>query len=810
MHDRPALVIHGHFYQPPRENPWTGIVDREPSAAPSHDWNERIYHECYRPNGWARIFDERGFVEDIVNNYRHLSFNFGPTLMSWLEQHHPRGFRRVLDADRDSLRERGFGNAIAQGYNHAILPLCNERDLRTQIRWGLAEFRHRYGRDAEALWMPETACDDRTLGALIDAGLRYAILAPGQAAMVKINDVWHDVSDGSIDPRRPYRYLHRDGSGRSIAVFFYDGALSRAVAFEGALSSSQALVERFERAADGPGSIVQVVTDGESYGHHFKFGDRCLAHALETEAPKRGFWVTNYATYLEHHPPVREVKLANGPDGLGTSWSCAHGVGRWFRDCGCHTGGEAGWNQAWRGPLRDALNHLRDRAAVIYEDQMASMVVRPWEVRDEYIALLVDRAADRGQFFERHGGRRLDSATQEKALRLLEAQRSAMLMYTSCGWFFNELSGIETVQVMRYAGRLVDQLRELGHGGLEAELLEGLAEAKSNLASQGTGADIYRREVRPAATSPERLAAHVSMAGMITDLPPSGELAEHRYTRSDEQLERRGRVTLSVQRVTLEHLPTGALADYAASAFHFGGVEVHCVLRPYGSDESYRSAASRLVRAAASGSLLTLLRVAEETFGPTSYGLEAVLPSAREATSRAMFEELRGRYAAYYEAMYQDARIYVAQFERADLPLPRELKSAVEVALAYAFDQALATAPTSGFDRSHYERALLIAAEAERHGCTLRRDDARHHFERLLERLVQGVVAGDADVSHAGTGPVPAVESLLATAVDLGLDLDLQKAEELLIAGLRGDLQATPPIRALMQRLRLSPTLFQH
>ncbi|HEX8687240.1 MAG TPA: hypothetical protein VF654_12100, partial [Pyrinomonadaceae bacterium] len=307
-----ALVIHGHFYQPPRENPWTGLVEREPGAAPFHDWNERIHAECYRPNAFSRIGDAHGRVERVVNNYARLSFDFGPTLLNWLERSHPETHRRIVEADRESARLRGgHGNAVAQGYHHAILPLCNERDRRTQIRWGLADFRRRFGREAESLWLPETACDDATLEALIEEGLRYVILSPFQAEAVRPHGSgeWRGVPEGGVDTTVPYRVTHRDGSGRSLAVFFYDGRVARGVAFEGLLASSQGLVAACARAARGGARLVGVATDGESYGHHFRWGDRCLAYALEVEAERQGLRVTNYGEFLDAHEPGHEVRL---------------------------------------------------------------------------------------------------------------------------------------------------------------------------------------------------------------------------------------------------------------------------------------------------------------------------------------------------------------------------------------------------------------------------------------------------------------------------------------------------------------------
>src|ERR1700730_9610603 len=363
-----SLIIHGHFYQPPRENPWTGVIDREESAVPFENWNERILAECYRANGFARIIDSRGRVERIVNNYTNLSFNFGPTLLSWLQTAHPATYARILAADRESVgRHNGHGNALGQGYNHAILPLCNPRDRLTQVLWGIADFRHRFGRSPEALWLPETACNNDTLGTLIDAGRTFAILSPTQAQRMRAigSAEWRDVADGSIDARRAYRYFHRDGSGRSIAIFFYDDALARAVAFEGALVSSRNLLDRVQMARVPNGPMVNVATDGETFGHHFPFGERCIAHALEVELDGRVLEITNYGEYLERHPALDEVEIKPGE---GTAWSCVHGVGRWYRDCGCRTSGPDRWNQAWRGPLRWALDLLRDHAARSFEE----------------------------------------------------------------------------------------------------------------------------------------------------------------------------------------------------------------------------------------------------------------------------------------------------------------------------------------------------------------------------------------------------------------------------------------------------------
>lgn len=518
------LIIHGHFYQPPRENPWTGIIDPEPGALPFHDWNERIHAECYGPNGAVHIL--AGGAGKVVNNYARISFDFGPTLLSWLKQHHPATYARIIAADVESAAERsGHGNAIAQAYNHAILPLCNERDRVTQVRWGLADFRYRFGREPESMWLPETACNDDVVGVLIEEGLRFVILAPQQARRVRsgtnipeqtgelvavdtqhaggqtgksvLPGDWEPASRDTIDTTVAYNYFHRDGSGRSIAVFFYDPELAHGIAFGEALASSKLLADRFaQRIARHPG-LINIATDGETYGHHHKFADLCLAYTLEVDAPARGFTLTNYGEYLEQFPPELEVEISNGEEGEGSSWSCVHGVSRWIRDCGCHTGGASGWNQAWRLPLRAALDLLRDEAAAYFATSRGELFIDPWAARDDAISLVLDEFRSREEFLRVHAPRELTREQQQSALLFLELQRQALLMYTSCGWFFSDISGIEPIQILKYAGRALDLMNQLGLPSARERFLEILAEAKSNRPELGNGADIYQRLVEP-------------------------------------------------------------------------------------------------------------------------------------------------------------------------------------------------------------------------------------------------------------------------------------------------------------------------
>jgi alpha-amylase/alpha-mannosidase (GH57 family) len=813
-----ALVIHGHFYQPPRENPWTELVEREPGAEPFHDWNERIHAECYRPNGYARIVDSYGRVERIVNNYTNLSFNFGPTLLHWLERHHPETYARIIESDRSSARAHsGHGNAIAQGYNHAILPLCNERDRRTQIRWGAADFRLRFGRSPESLWLPETACNHRTLDALIEEGLRYVILSPYQAARVRPlrgdagekvdaeegDDAgagagrWRAVRGGAVDTTAPYKYLHRDNSGRSIAVFFYDGRVARAVAFEGLLASSRALIERCAMAAAGGARLVNVATDGESYGHHFKWGDRCVAYALETEAARQGLRVTNYGEFLDEHEPEWEVELDEGPDGEGSAWSCSHGVGRWARDCGCHAGAPEGWNQRWRTPLRAALDLLRDDAAEKYEEAAAQLFRDPWAARDDYVELLANRAASREEFLQRHSGRALTRAEEVRALTLLEMQRCAMTVYTSCGWFFNDISGIETVQVLRYAGRVVELMEELSLDPPTTGLLETLSAAKSNIPERGTGADIFLRAVGQSRVTPQRVAAHIAISNLIErDEAFECDSLGYSYQRQDFRRRRHGRVTLETGRLALEAQATGARYEYALAAMHFGEIDYYCALAPSTGAEAYEAAAAKLWSQFRTASLPALLRTALAEFGPGEYGNEALLPQGQGRLSASVFGRLVDRFMGEYERLYEENRRVIERLQEIGFHPPRELRAAAELTIGRRLEAELRRQTGGDGDYSH---AIELAGEAARHGYRIERGPVNRLFE---ERLT---VAARRAVEHPTPQNFAAARDLLALGRELGLEANLERAQETIYAAIHANPLVTDELREFALALGLAP-----
>src|SRR5512140_2164690 len=492
------VCIHGHFYQPPRENPWLEAIEIQDSAFPYHDWNERIAAECYAANAVSRIWDTEGRIAQLVNNYASISFDFGPTVLLWMQKYATEAYEAILEADRQSLEKfSGHGNALAQAYNHMILPLANSRDKKTQIIWGIKDFEYRFGRKPEGMWLPETAVDLETLDIMAQHDIGFALLSPSQARKVRAvnSDKWQDVSGGRIDPGMAYRVSLPSGS--TMNLFFYDGSISHALAFERLLNSGEAFAKRLMSAfPDGHSSprLVHIATDGESYGHHHRGGDMALAHALHYIESNGLAQLTNYGGYLADHPPTHEVKIFEN-----SSWSCAHGIERWRSDCGCNSGGHPGWNQAWRAPLRAALDWLRDTVTPAYERLAGQFLSDPWAARDDYIDIIVDRAPERvSAFLSRHATRPLNSEDELTVLNLMELQRHLMLMYTSCGWFFDDLSGIETVQVIQYAGRVLQLAGQLFQEDMATPFLDLLAQAHSNLPEHGSGRAIYELYVQAA------------------------------------------------------------------------------------------------------------------------------------------------------------------------------------------------------------------------------------------------------------------------------------------------------------------------
>jgi len=664
-----AIVIHGHFYQPPRENPWLESVEVQDSAAPFHDWNERVTAECYAPNTAARRVDDTNRVLDIVNNFEKISFNIGPTLFAWLERHRPDVYAKIIEADRASVAARGHGNAIAQVFNHMIMPLATRRDKVTQVRWGIDDFRARFGREPEGLWLPETAVDSESLEVLAEAGVKFTILAPHQAGRIRQlgTEAWQDVGTG-IDPSRPY--LWRGPRGLSLALFFYDGPISRAIAFERLLERAENLVAWFNAAFSDTRTWPQLVhcaTDGETYGHHSRFGEMALAAAVQQIEAEETATLTNYGAFLAANPPTHEVEIRER-----TSWSCAHGIERWRSDCGCRTRGD--WHQRWRAPLREALDWLRDQIDPFFEARASAHLKDPWAARDHYAAVLLDRSLERlDAFLDDHAHGRLDQAARVEARRLLELERNRLLMYTSCGWFFDEISAIEPVQILRYAAMALQYLNDLGGGRLEDEFVRRLAAAPSNLPEMRDGAEVYRRLVRPTAVNLGRVVTHYAITGLLDAYPEDARIYAYRVERLDEARETSNGTTLAVAHVRVSSEMTGETREMAYALAYFGGHDFSCGVRTWDDQATYDALKADLLARCARQSVADLVRGLDEYFPGGLSSLSHLFLDERRRVLANVIRATLERHEETYRKIWEENRKLVHYLREADAPIPEAL-----------------------------------------------------------------------------------------------------------------------------------------
>jgi alpha-amylase/alpha-mannosidase (GH57 family) len=680
------ICIHGHFYQPPRENPYLEAVELQDSAYPYHDWNERITAECYAPNAASRILDAENRIVKVLNNYAHISFNFGPTLLSWMKDQAPRVYAQILAADKYSREQfAGHGSAIAQGYNHMILPLANRRDKVTQVKWGIEDFESRFGRRPEGMWLPETAVDTETLEVLAENGIRFTILAPRQAKRVrgKQSSRYHDVSGGRIDPA--HAYIVRLPSKKRMNLFFYDGPISQAVAFEGLLSDGKRFADRlmsgFSDTREGP-QLVNIATDGESYGHHHRFGEMALSYALEEIQKNNLAKLTNYGEFLEKHPAEDFVEIVDN-----SSWSCVHGVERWRSDCGCNSGGHD-WNQQWRAPLRAALDWLRDRLAPIFESQLKTYFKDPWAGRDDYIRVILDRSEEsRAAFFADHSLRPLEAEEQVTVLKLLEMQRHAMLMFTSCGWFFDELSGIETVQVIHYAGRALRLAEECSGEAIEAEFLKHLAEAKSNLPEHGDGAQIYEKWVKPAVVDIKRVAGHYAISSLFESYPDKTRIYCYEVKRLRYAVDAEGKMRLATGCAEFQSEITRESAAFDFSALHLGDHNVSAGVQA--ADQFVEQNRQKLSEAFAQVDTAEVIRMLDQIYGKGIFSLRQLFRDEQRKIAGLILNDSLKSAAAVYTTVFENQAPLIRFLNGLEIPVPAALKSAAEIALNNQLQHAL-------------------------------------------------------------------------------------------------------------------------
>jgi alpha-amylase/alpha-mannosidase (GH57 family) len=730
------LCLHGHFYQPPRENPWLEAIEQQDSAYPYHDWNERIAAECYGPNSEARILDSRDRITRIVNNYARISFNFGPTLLDWMRDHARETYDAILEADRESIERFGHGSALAQAYHHTILPLSNDRDRRTQVIWGLRDFESRFGRSPAGMWLPETAVDIPTLEDLAAAGVRYTILAPNQAQRVRRNGAkeWTDVSGSRIDTRRAY--VQRLPSGAEISLFFYDGPTSRAVAFEGLLRNGEHFAQRvLSVLEDTPeAQLASIATDGETYGHHHRHGEMALAYMLHHVEQRKLAQLTNYTAFLDRHPPTHEVDIIED-----SSWSCAHGVERWRSNCGCHTGGGPGWHQRWRKPLRDALDWLRDEITPRFEERAAGLMDDPWAARDDYVDVLLDRRRNTIPFLARHTRGRLTQPEVVTVFELMELQRHAMLMYTSCGWFFNDVSGIETVQVLQYAGRAVQLARSLFGVDLEPGFLDRLELAESNLSAHGNGRSIYEQHVTPARVDLLSVAAHHAVSSLFDGTSPEREV--YCYDVEVEQVDRRqsGETVLLVGRARITSQVTQETDVVTYAVLHFGSHNLTGGIRRFAGEEEFRTLRDELLRAFSTADIAAVVRLLAN-FPEYTFSLKSLFGDRQRHILYRVLESSLTDAERAYRRLYEDNASLMRFLITQDLPLPRAFRLAAEFVLNRDI-RSVFTADEIQLDRA---RSLLQEAEAVR--VPLDEEGLGYAVERAIERLANMALEQPQDV----------------------------------------------------------------
>ena len=794
------ICVHGHFYQPPRENPWLETVETEDSAAPYHDWNERITAECYAPNGASRIVNGENQIIRIINNYSRISFNFGPTLLSWLEENAPRAYSMIRDADQQSMRRfDGHGSALAQVYNHVIMPLANTRDKITQIRWGIADFQHRFGRAPEGMWLSETAVDTETLELLAENGVLFTILAPHQCARVrelaktlpqpKLDSVpsvrerpveeqpmkdqavpeqavleqavlgqavleqavlgqavlegprdrpeerWIETPDASVNPNHPYLVPLKNG--RSITVFFYNGPISRAIAFEGMLNNGETFAWRLARGLDATTAepqMVHVATDGESYGHHHRHGEMALSYALKYIEEKKLAKLANYGMFLGQFPPQWEAQIVED-----TSWSCAHGIERWRSDCGCN-GGHGGWNQRWRAPLRDALDWLRDTVTPLSESTAQGLLKDVWKARDAYIGVILAAKSPHAReavdaFFAAQAVRSLSAEERSLVLKLMEMQRHTQLMYTSCGWFFDDISGIETVQIMAYAARalrLAADIFGLNCALLEWQFVERLRQAKCNSPQWKDGGEIYRKLVKPQEVSLEQVAAHYAISSVFGSYPEETVLFCFTIRRLDYENVNSGRARLAIGRCRITSNLTQETEEVSFAALHFGDHNVTAAVeRSTPQDLSaFFDLKQKCSAAVTQANLPEVVRLIDSFFGGSPYSLSSLFRDDQRRILRVILNATLSEVEESLVKIYEEHASLLHFLNASGLPKPPALTMAAGFAVNAGLRRALEEQP---IDLARV-RSLISLAKSD--GVVLETHALRYLTDQHMKRAM--------------------------------------------------------------------------
>jgi len=761
------VCVHGHFYQPPRENPWLEDIELQDSASPYHDWNEKITEECYRRNAASRILDSDKRIIDIVNNYSKISFDFGPTLLSWLQRHAPDVYQSVLEADKKSQKFfSGHGAAMAQVYNHIIMPLANTADKNTQVIWGISDFESRFGRKPEGMWLPETAVDLETLDILARQQIRFTVLAPHQARRTRrLGEThWTDVNRDKLDTSRPY--LCRLASGRSISLFFYNGATASEVAGGRLLANGEAFARRLAGLITDDkeqARLAHIATDGETYGHHHRYTDMALAYCLHFLESNKLAKITVYGEYLEKYPPTYEVEIHGN-----TSWSCSHGIERWRANCGCNYGTYRPGAQQWRAPLRNAMDWLRDQLVPLYESKMVRYQPDPWQVRNEYITVVNDRSIENVEnFISKTTGKELSYDEKIEFLKLLEMERNAMLMYTSCGWFFDDICGIEALQIMQYAARAIQLAKEIDGKDFEPGFKNILEKAPTNTKEFSNGREAYDARVKSSNVDLNRVGAHLAVSSVF-EQQPKGKVEVYCYTAEVESYERvnagiqslaAGRTTIQ-SNILLERHPV----DFAV--LHFGDQNLLGAVNARMPDDIFSVMRQKMETAFYKGDTTEVMRLMSISFAGNTYSLWHLF---KDQQRRILYELLAPTWRqieASFEEIYRHNYTIMQIMRGMNMPLPKALSAPAEFVLNQEICRELRDA------ESDLARLRRLADEVTR--LSLQLDEVTIGFEatRKINRLMDRLEGSPNDVSL-----LEIIEATLGILLAMGFHLDLQKAQ---------------------------------
>ena len=763
------VCIHGHFYQPPRENPWLEEVEVQDSAFPYRDWNEKVTAECYSPNTAARILINNKTVVEIINNYSRISFNFGPTLLSWLEIHAPDVYAAILQADRESRRKfSGHGSAIAQVYNHLIMPLANKRDKETQVIWGIEDFKFRFGREPEGMWLAETAVDIETLEVLAEQGIKFTILAPRQANRIKPVDKqeWFDVSNSRIDPRRAY--LCNLPSGKSINLFFYDGIISNDLAFGNLLLNGENLANRLLNTLDEKpesGQIAHIATDGETYGHHQKHGDMALAYCLHFIESNDYAELTVYGEFLEKFPPEYEVEIIEN-----TSWSCIHGIERWRSNCGCNSGYE-GWNQLWRTPLREALDWLRDSVNPFYEKEISRYTNDIWKIRNDFIKVILDRSEGNiNKFLSKYISVVISDEDRIKLLKLLEIQRHVLLMYTSCGWFFDEISGIETVQVILYAARVIQLFDEVYGIDLEKKFQDMLKKASSNIPDIKNGKVVYENYVKPAIIDLQRVAAHYAVSSLFEEYPEKTEIFCYEVENINRDFKEAGKQKMIIGRVSMRSKITFDEKIISFAFLHLGDHNINGGVRESLSDDKYLKMDKSLSQAFSRLNIAEIILLIDKFFGMHNYSLWHLFKDESRNVFNKIMENTLKDVEYSFRRIYENYYPVMQAMKESDTPLPKAVLTAVEFIINTDLKRML-----EGSGTIDLENLKKLSDEAKKWSVELDKTTLNFVASQRINYLME-VFKQQPEITEL----MEEINISIQTLSNLPLDLDLWKAQNIL------------------------------